>query len=54
MKTYTNNKLDSFYELDDNNITIKEYKLKSMKKIMGKSEVDKYFFLISKSTFCYA
>ena len=45
MEIYANNKLDSFYELDDNNITIKDYKLKSMKEIMGKLEVDKTYFL---------
>ncbi len=39
MKTYANNKLDSFYELDDNNIKTKEYKLKRMKEIMGNLEV---------------
>jgi hypothetical protein len=44
METYANNKLDSFYELDDNNIKTKEYKLKSMKEIMGKLEVDRTFF----------
>jgi hypothetical protein len=54
MKTYANNKLDSFYELDDNNITIKEYKLKNMKGIIGKSEVDKTFFFIFKPNFYYA
>jgi hypothetical protein len=45
MEIYANNKLDSFYELDDNNIITKEYKLKSMKEIMGKLEVDKTYFL---------
>jgi hypothetical protein len=39
MKTYANNKLDSFYELDDNNIKTKEYQLKRMIEIMGNLEV---------------
>jgi hypothetical protein len=39
MKAYSNNKLDSFYELDDNNIKTKEYKLKRMIEIMENLEV---------------
>jgi hypothetical protein len=39
METYANNKLESFYKLDDNNITIKDNKLKRMKEIMGNLEV---------------
>ena len=39
METYAKNKLDSFYELDDNNIKTKEYKLKRMIEIMGNLEV---------------